>query len=443
MDKLLLLLYVSLFLWLFYKNGKTQPAPFGKWFMPLLFLFKLACGILAYQIHYTFYGGGDIATFYSSTEKLKYILFNHYEVFWDVFWLSNIDKPEVYFWVDKIAYWEMDNKWLIPNDIRFITRILFVFNLASLGNYFSMMAILSAISLSALNGYFRFLKWLAPNEEKLALWAAYLIPSVLFWSSAVLKESFAISAIGFTLYFIFRLSEKFKPKYIPGLLIALISLVLVKAYLIISLLPPLVYLLVVSAKKYWNKLVVFCTTILLFGVAFLFNYLITPSFNFFEVLQKRQIEFDQLGKERANSYFEIKLFDTKWDLISYAPKANLNTWFQPQVFEQAISYVYYLQIAETLIIYIFVITGITALLKYRKAPSKKQLNAIFFCFLAVIFLGTLIGSTVPVQGAISRYKAPFMPFFAFGFLMLFKNSLKQMIFTFAQKFKANDKIAKA
>jgi len=430
MNWILFAAIVFIFCLLFYKYGTTRPAFAGKFFMPSLFLVKLLLGILSYYIHHTFYGGGDIAIFYHAAEQLRFIFIHQYDIFWDVFFIRNLENPEVFAWTNRIAYWDMGNKWLLPNDVRVIIKSLFAFNLVGNGNYFTTMAILSAISLSALNGYYRFFRWIAPQSKQLALFSAYLIPSVLFWSSAVLKESFALSAIGFSLYYYFKLQEKVKTKYIIGLLFAVTALVFVKTYLLISLVPPFTFLLIIRLKPSFSKILAFFVVFIGFGSAFILVDNISSKLNFFGIIKKRQADFINISKDNAASYFEVKTIETKSDFILYSPKAFVNTWLQPQVFYKPNTWVYWLQISENTVIYFLILFGFYVVFRLNPSQYKPFVSLILFSALACIFLGVLIGTIVPVQGAISRYKAPIMPFFIsilFSLLFAYKPLLLKKV----------------
>ncbi|MGY6561765.1 MAG: hypothetical protein ACXITV_06635 [Luteibaculaceae bacterium] len=410
--------YFLLFVFLFWKYSKTKPPVIGSLFMPTLFVFKVICGMLAYEIHYSFYGGGDIAVFYTTSVVLKEALFStDLPTFIDIFLARNLEDSTVFSYAQRLAYWDADGFWILPVDNRFISRILLLLNLLSGGNYFAMMCFISAISLAALNGYYRFFLWIYPKGKQEALWAAYLVPSVLFWSSAVLKEAFAISAIGFSLYFIIALKERIKVSAVLGLIAALTSLVTVKTYLLLSLIAPLLFLLVTNNTQPKKRLLGSASIIMgLFGLAIVISSFLPEKFNFLYQIHQKLLDFTSISKGIANSFFSIPTNENWWEFALYVPLANLNVWWQPQVFLQATTYVYYLQIIELLLIWGLSFLGLFALKNSLITVDARALRILLFCFMAVFILGTLIGTTVPVHGAVSRYKSPFMPFFIYSML---------------------------
>jgi hypothetical protein len=171
---------------------------------------------------------------------------------------------------------------------------------------------------------------------------------------------------------------------------------------------------------------IFKAILILFGFGFLFlfsNLFISTSL--FNIVKNRQADFIKISINNAKSFFEVKAIQSKLDFFVNAPKAYLDTWLQIQVFFQNYSWVYWLQMAENTIVYIliFLCTYFAVGSSIKKlVPNQK---ALLFTAIATIILGVLIGTIVPVHGAISRYKSPFMPFFIF------------MLLSFLQSYKPN------
>ena len=87
------------------------------------------------------------------------------------------------------------------------------------------------------------------------------------------------------------------------------------------------------------------------------------------------------------------------------PIALINVYLQPQLFSFD-SWLYIFSIIEN----IDLITMIVFAFIYFKSPNKKETNYLIFVLLIWIIGGWIIGLTVPVQGAIARYKSILIPF---------------------------------
>jgi hypothetical protein len=126
--------------------------------------------------------------------------------------------------------------------------------------------------------------------------------------------------------------------------------------------------------------------------------------NLYQILAVKQASFNIIG-QNAVSFFEVHEIDHPFDLFKYLPIALINVYIQPQLFNFS-SWLNIFPIIEnidvvTLAIFAFI---------YYKSPVEKEKRYLLFIVLIWVIGGWVIGLTVPVQGAIARYKSVFMPF---------------------------------
>ncbi|HTL80239.1 MAG TPA: hypothetical protein VL651_00970, partial [Bacteroidia bacterium] len=147
------------------------------------------------------------------------------------------DVPSVGKYYHEMDHWyqQFDNHLL--NDAHFMIRLNAVFRIFSLGNYHIhslLFCFLAFIGLCALfKTFYAFL-----SEWKFALAAIiFFFPSLVFWTSGVLKESIMIFALGIFLYQLFKFRDDRKILRAIPVLFSILLLFLTKFYLLAALAP--------------------------------------------------------------------------------------------------------------------------------------------------------------------------------------------------------------
>jgi hypothetical protein len=126
-----------------------------------------------------------------------------------------------------------------------------------------------------------------------------------------------------------------------------------------------------------------------------------------ELLQGKLKSFTNLALEHdAGSYFEIPTYDSLLDLIQYLPFALYNVFVRP-IFPENINALSLLSILENLALILLFILAIST----KKVFDQTQKQWAWYYAAIVLPLVLLIGSTVPVLGALVRYKIVFLPFY--------------------------------
>jgi hypothetical protein len=131
------------------------------------------------------------------------------------------------------------------------------------------------------------------------------------------------------------------------------------------------------------------------------------------VLQEKQIDFIYIG-ENANSFFRINELKQEIDIVRFFPIAIINVFIQPQLITFK-SWLFIFPLIENIDVLFFCFLAV----RYYKKPSEKALLFLSLSILFYLLSSWLIGLTVPVQGAIARYKAisqPFLLLFIFSFI---------------------------
>jgi hypothetical protein len=368
-----------------------------------VFILKVGAGYLSYKYHHIYFAGGDGNIYlYGGRNLIDYSDGNPI-TYLKLFTNQNRDIPGWEETYNKIIYWDPVEGAELIDDNRTAIRInslVSLFSFRSIALHLILLIFLSLIGLMALYKTFR--KWFKHIYPPAIFLAVFLIPSIIFWTSGILKETHTTFFLGL---FLLQLSVFTERKTFSSFFLTLILSILIllsRTYLAVSLFVPVTFLIVSSYFKS-NKL------LKPIGLTFMITMLIilllnANGINLYQILAVKQASFNIIG-QNAVSFFEVHEIDHPFDLFKYLPIALINVYIQPQLFNFS-SWLNIFPIIEnidvvTLAIFAFI---------YYKSPVEKEKKYLLFIVLIWVIGGWVIGLTVPVQGAIARYKSVFMPF---------------------------------
>lgn len=283
---------------------------------------------------------------------------------------------------------------------------------------------------------FLFFREIIPGNDKLLAIACLGVPTVIFWTSGIGKDSICMASIGFFTKAFFDLVHR--RRVLLNTIICLVSIFLIyniKLYIIISYLPfYLFFILMYSIGKTKNPL----TRILLkvsIPVIFALTVIIVYA-NSNELLKKFSSEalLESVTKARSafiaysavneGSYFTLaKDFDgTIGGLIKAAPRAVEATFFRPYIWESR-NMVMLFSSLENLIILFFTIKIFLSprkILRFFKRIFSSSL--VIYCIGYALLFAVFVGITSLNFGSLVRYKLPCIPFFIVGLILLNKKS---------------------
>ena len=290
-----------------------------------------------------------------------------------------------------------------------------VINLFSFGYYTVHTVFMAFLSFTGLTALFKAFQSYFPTK-KTELWTAiYFIPSILLWTSGVLKESVMMFGLGMLCLSFIKISDKFSSKYVALFLFSTIVLFISKMYILIAILPGLFSFLVIqkTQKKFTfpKFLIIHILFLLLAGNLTIFQY------NFLEILSYKQQDFAVLVKKvgTVGSLIQIPELQPTWiSFLKNAPVAFFNALTRPFIFESFSPFIF-LSSLENLTVLILII----ATLFFMKLKNISNNSLAYLCLSFFLILFILSGLTTPVLGALVRYRTPALPFLLIFLLLLF------------------------
>ncbi len=234
--------------------------------------------------------------------------------------------------------------------------------------------------------------------------AAFLIPSVLFWGSGILKEGFLLFAMGVFVYQFFKLYHHFNLRNILKTAIALFLLSIIKPYVIVSILPAVFCLLLI---RFFNfKVVLTFISVHLLGFLAMIALKMTKVFDIFDLMQQKQTAFYNVAKmSNAGSVYDLPSIETPIKALISIPIVLFNVFFRPSVLDIE-SILYIMPAFENTLLIIIIALAII----YYKKPTSNQLIFVAFSISFCFILALIVGWTTPVFGSLIRYKIPILPF---------------------------------
>ena len=417
MSSVLLVLFpISLLLFILVgirKSSYFNNAPFSSKSLQLAFIFKVVSGLILISI-YTFYyqdrSSADVFKYFDDGKILYQSTQAHPMDFVKI--MIGQDTPELSKnHLSKMSYWYRSFDHGLRNDNRIVIKLNALFCWITGGNYFVhalLFCFLSFIGLLELGKLF----YNISGSKLISYFAAFLVPSTLFWTSGVLKEALLIFAIGIFCSSIFHLMKKFKASSLWCLLFSLFLLLSIKIYVLFALCPAAILWLTISYTKdlKWRIISIFIFPLLVIALPYFFF----PQFNFLSLLIGKQHDFINLANTfHAGSTIIMQPLDGSiWSLITAIPLSLFHVVSMPWP-TQIKGMIYVLPFFENILV--FVLLGL--LLFYRKKLNSPQNHFLWFGVLFTIILFSIIGLTTPVIGAIVRYKVPAMPFLFFILLL--------------------------
>lgn len=422
----LIVWFISLFK---YKNDDETRRYFF-----LGFGFKMAC-CLGFAVIYDFYynWGGDTYYYYTASQRLGQVLFQDSSSYFRIMF-DTIDYNNIQTLAPGIAYYPV-----LRDPSRYaVHRFLSPFAIIGGENYYTVNICLS-LFLFLLNWkFFQYIRTKINCSDKAAFICVMLIPSVGFWSSALMKDSFTFT---FNLVFIMCFAKLFFDRKIR---ISTIFGLVFSAYIIMELKVYILYASIAGCMVWLGsgylkrvksplfKFVIAPILILIVALGGMYTLRFVGESvggKFSDVdsmLGQASVTQQDLKQEYYHGHsFDIGNFDgSLGSLISMGPKAIVAGLYRPFIFESGNAVMLLSGLENTalllLTLYVFFKAGV-------KYTIKQILGNPFvsMCLLFSVVLALGIGISTSNFGALVRFKIPLIPFFALGWLEILFTKRKE------------------
>jgi hypothetical protein len=398
MSYFLILVYLAAFCWLMPRIGFVKKSGINSRVIVVLFLFKILAGFVL----------GWVSLHFSDSD---YWLLNNdgwteYQLLLrdPAAWFTNLFNSSEY---PKGYGGMLDSVQSFWNDLKYniVVKLLSVFNIFSRGNYYINSIFFNVLGFFGHVALYRVFIQVYRGRYNAVIIGCFLLPSLLYFSSAVHKDCIVFTAIGILCLALYQSFSQGRLtfKRAIALLISLTALLLLRNVVFMAVLPAIAAYWLAHFTK-WKPLPVFTGVYIIGGLLFFNAWRISPSLDFTAILAKKQWYF--LQAMDARTAIEINtLQPTFSSFVRNAPQALNHTAMRPYLTEHPNFFL--VPIAVELFAYqlLFVL-----FLFFRKQQADWQgrLFVLFGIFLTLtVFLN--IGYIVTNLGSIVRYRSIYLP----------------------------------
>lgn len=410
--------YVALFIFLILRSPGFELKTIPRTWLAFAFLMKVLAGIslgLVYKYYYADKATSDTFKFFNDSKIIFDTLFTVPFDFLRMLTGIGSDAPELRHYYIKMDSWL--NTDVLFNDNKTIIRLNVLFHFFSLGKYYVHVVFLNFISFIGLFVIYKtFIKY-KPCVSRLLFFSTFLLPSVLFWGSGLLKDGLLLFAFGMMIYSYDRILSGEKKLNLLLLFAGSFSLlVFTKLYVLICIFPGVI-------AWYWSKSNLGRNVVLKFTVCYVlyfivaFNlYRIAPKYDVADIIYWKQKNFNALAEfTKATSVIEIPQLDYGFkSILINSPTAFFNTLLRPFLSDVHGNKMILASAIENIFILGFCMLCILYRNKKHKPVKPIHIFSVFF----VLLMFVLSGLITPILGALVRYKVPALPFLLFLFISM-------------------------
>lgn len=382
-------------------------------------LVKLIGATLFCIIYTQYYLGGDTTNYYKGAEAMC-----------NMFWRS----PSDYFFIlfhtnDGYAWSRFDIDTGYPPTYMFrdsrtylVMKITSLISFIAVGGFLPTTILLALICYKWVWGLYEIIVSRYLSIQKELAFAFLMIPSVVFWGSGIMKDTFTFSATCFSFCGVYNIfiAKKERVKNILYLSIAVYIILSIKSYILFALLPGLIVFTnferIKNVGSIFTKIIIIPSFFV--GFMFLLQIFLVDFSDLFgrysadRILEEAAIQQQDLKRDvYGGNSFDIGEFEpTLSGVLAKFPYAVNAAVFRPYIWETGsptmlISGVENLIISVISIYFLLILGPIKILTYIFKDPY------LIFCLLFTLILGFGVGLSTSNFGALVRYKIPFMPFF--------------------------------
>jgi hypothetical protein len=392
-------------------------------------------GAVSLCLIYTFYyeDGGDVTNYFISTRTyVNVLLEGHFEKFFTMLDYKDNNVHAVLASGNVYGYFMFN-----PHDYYALFTIMLTIPLCLLGlkSFIATAVLLATVSFIGIWKLYEVFVDQFPQLSKQFAITCFFIPSVFFWGSGILKDTYTFSAIGFFVFGVYRfqIQKVRQAKYLIMIIAAACVFIFIKPYILFALLPGT--LLWVFFNRITNiKNAFFRLATVPFILLMLFVIVVTVfqgmaeylgEYSLDNILRKAvKTQQDLIRTAYGTSSYDIGKFDaTIGGVLQKVPAALNLALFRPYIWD-ARNPVMLLSALENLFMLGF---SLYMLFKVRFTVLLSSLQShplLIFSFLFALVFAFSVGLTTANYGALARLKIPCIPFYVASLFILYELNKK-------------------
>lgn len=432
-DFLLTPLYVLLIFVIGYlvSRNKIKSNPVYRYYLPGL-MAKVLASIILLIIYTEYYGYGDTVDYLKGAIAMSKLMFKDpWQYLQALFGL--VDYKESWLFFDFNTTYPEFFMWRNPTS-RLVIGLTSIFTNLGFRYCMPVTVLMAFFSYMGVWKLFLFFTNYYPRLHKQMAIAVLFMPSVFFWSSGVLKDTYTFAAASWILFSIMKIFEH-KKKILLNILLIVINasiIMTIKPYIFVALFPGIIiWVFFNSFSRIKNRLIriIFMPALVLiifvmvvFGLSSVQGSLgdygsVDQMVKKAQVIQQDLIRAEQYG----SNFYNVGTFDGSFSsLMKVAPQALLAGMYRPFLWESRNPVMMLSGIENTFLLlmtlYLLIKLKFIRFFRYVFSEPVLILSTLF-----TIFFLFSVGLASANFGALVRYKIPAVPFFVASiFIMLDK-----------------------
>lgn len=344
-----------------------------------------------------YYHGTDTALFHQEGIVEFHLLFNNTAEYFTNIFHSNHNNSYSGFLESSDSYW---------NDTRsnLIVKMLSVFNIFSGRNfYINTLFYNFFIFFGVISLYKVFIK-IFPSYSFVLIGCIFLLPSLIYFTSGIHRDGLIFLFLSMLIYHLFFMLEnkKISLKGIFMTSIFLLLILLVRNFVFITLVPALIAWVIAEQKPKYS-FIIFLSIYFFVGVLFFCSGFLSPKFDLPGHVSSRQLAFIEIAKGGASAININPLYPNFRSFLNNTPQALNHSLMRPYVTE----HINFLYIPASLEIVLYEILFL--LFIFFRKKNIEIIPLVYFSVFFSISMFLIIGYTIPIIGAIVRYRSIYLP----------------------------------
>ena len=286
-----------------------------------------------------------------------------------------------------------------------IIRFLSICDIFSGGNYYLNIIFYNFVVFFGGICFYRVYAAIYSNKNYLIIGTCFLLPSLLIYTGVIHKEGLIFTAIGIVVYNMYVALQKnrFSLIRLIGIVTAMSFIFLQRNYVLLAMLPA-IFGWVISCKNKYSPFFTFSLIYLVGIILFFAAQFVSPKLNLPQSLVNKQAEFNEF--KTAVTYIRSDTLQASFkSFAGIAPEAFEHGFLRPFFTDLKLSVSLFPLALEVLLYEIFFLLYIF----FRNKKSNIDPFIYFGIYFAISLL-LIIGYTIPIIGAIVRYRSIYLPF---------------------------------
>ncbi len=396
MDYLLFIFYLLIFCWLISRLNFFKNSGIATNTLVILFLVRIAAGFVNSYINLYHYATSDVVEFQKEGIAEYNLLFHH-----PLEYLTNIFHNS---YVNYSGFLETtDSFW---NDLRtnIIAKILSIFNVFSDQNFLINTLFFNFLIFFGAIYFYRVFIKIFPSYKIIIIACIFLLPSVIYFTSGIHRDGFIYLSLSIIIYNVYYMmdTKTFPWKKVLSAVLCLCFILLLRNFVFIALVPALLAF-IISMRFPRYALITFFGLYTLLAFLFFISSTISPALDLPADVSSKQIAFIKISKFGASAININPLYPNFRSFLNNAPQALNHSLMRPYLTEKFT--LLYFPVAVEIFLYEILFICFIFFRRHKHVGPF-----VYFCFFFSINMFLLIGYTIPIIGAIARYRSIYFPF---------------------------------